>query len=126
VLQLITLRSNDQFNTTIYGYEDRFRGVHGTRRVVFMNEADIERLGFAADEFVDLQTAIDDGTERRVESFRIVAYGIPRGCIGAYYPEANPLVPLGHHDRKAHTPAYKAVPVRLSRSAVQEAVVEQQ
>jgi molybdopterin-dependent oxidoreductase alpha subunit len=124
VLQLITLRSNDQFNTTVYGYDDRFRGVHGTRKVVFMNDADILRLGFSEGEFVDLQTAIDDGAERRIESFRIVSYSIPQGCIGAYYPEANPLVPLNHHDKKAHTPAYKAIPVRLSRSAVQEAVGE--
>jgi molybdopterin-dependent oxidoreductase alpha subunit len=124
VLQLTTLRSNDQFNTSIYGYEDRFRGVHGTRRVVFMNDADIVRLGLSEGEFVDLQTAVNDGAERRVEGFRVVRYGIPPGCIGAYYPEANPLVPLSHHDKKAHTPAYKAIPVRLSRSAVQEARAE--
>ena len=119
VLQLMTLRSNDQFNTTVYGYDDRFRGVKGTRMVVFMNEADIARLSFAKDEFVDLTTAIDDGVTRMIEGFRIVPYNIPQGCIGAYFPEANPLVPLAHHDKQAHTPAYKAVPVRLSRSAMQ-------
>lgn len=119
VLQLMTLRSNDQFNTTVYGYDDRFRGVKGTRMVVFMNAADIARLGFAKDEFVDLTTAIDDGVMRMIEGFRIVPYDIPQGCIGAYFPEANPLVPLAHHDKQAHTPAYKAVPVKLSRSAMQ-------
>lgn len=119
VLQLITLRSNDQFNTTIYGYDDRFRGVKGTRMVVFMNAADIARRGFKDGEFVDLTTAIDDGTERIVKGLRIIAYNIPEGCIGAYFPETNPLVPLSHHDTKAHTPAYKAIPVKTSRSAIQ-------
>ena len=59
------------------------------------------------------------GVTRVIEGFRIVPYNIPEGCIGAYFPEANPLVPLAHHDKQAHTPAYKAVPVRLSRSAMQ-------
>jgi molybdopterin-dependent oxidoreductase alpha subunit len=116
VLQLVTLRSNGQFNTTIYSYEDRFRGVKGTRMIVFMNAADMENQGLAADDFVDLTTAIDDGVDRVVRGFRVVPYDIPEGCIGAYYPETNPLVPLSHHDSKAHTPAYKAVPVRVNRS----------
>ena len=119
VLQLATLRSNDQFNTTIYGYHDRFRGVTGTRLVVFLNPADIAALGFAEGEFVDLTTAIDISTERVVRNLQIVPYDIPPGCCGAYFPEANPLVPLHHHDTEAHTPAYKAIPVRLSRSAMQ-------
>jgi anaerobic selenocysteine-containing dehydrogenase len=118
VLQLITLRSNDQFNTTVYGYDDRFRGVKGTRMVAFMNPADVGALGLAADDLIDLTTAIDDGVERVVRGLRVLPYDIPPGCIGAYYPEANPLVPLQHHDRRAHTPAYKAVPVRVSRSTL--------
>jgi anaerobic selenocysteine-containing dehydrogenase len=118
VLDLITLRSNDQFNTTVYGYDDRFRGVKGTRMVVFMNPADITAMSLADGQFVDLATAVDDGVERVLRGLRIVPYGIPRGCIGAYYPEANPLVPLWHHDKKALTPAYKAVPVRVSRSTL--------
>ncbi|KQW66939.1 formate dehydrogenase [Phenylobacterium sp. Root77] len=122
VLQLTTMRSNDQFNTSIYGYHDRFRGVQGTRMVLFMNPADISALGFAAGELVDLTTAVDDGVERVVRQFQIVAYDIPGGCCAAYFPEANPLVPLGHHDPKAHTPAYKAVPVTLSRSRSQARV----
>ena len=120
VMQLVTLRSNGQFNTTIYSYDDRFRGVKGTRKVVFMNPADIERLGLTEDDFVDLTTAIDDGVSRVIRGFRIAPYDIPQHCIGAYYPEANPLVPLGHHDSKALTPAYKAVPVRVSRSSVED------
>jgi len=124
VLQLVTLRSNDQFNTTIYGYDDRFRGVNGTRMIVFMNREDMATAGLSADEHVDLTTAIDDGVARVVRGLRIVPYDIPRGCIGAYYPEANPLVPLKHHDQKAHTPAYKAIPVRVSRSDVRGEAIE--
>ncbi|PTM97330.1 FdhF/YdeP family oxidoreductase [Mycoplana dimorpha] len=116
VLNLATLRSNDQFNTTIYGYTDRYRGVDGTRQVVFVNEADIARLGFAPGDLVDLTTAIDPQTERQVRGFRLVAYDIPEGCCAAYYPEANPLFPLSHHDPKAKTPSYKLLPIRFSRS----------
>jgi len=117
VLHLSTLRSNDQFNTTIYGYSDRFRGVEGTRRVVFMNGEDISRLGFVDGEYIDVTTAIDDNNIRKVTGLRIVQYNIPRGCCAAYYPEANPLFPLAHHDPKAKTPSYKLLPVRLTRSS---------
>jgi molybdopterin-dependent oxidoreductase alpha subunit len=117
VLHLATLRSNDQFNTTIYGYSDRFRGVEGTRKVVFMNPDDISRLGFTDGESVDMTTAIDANTVRKVTALRIVAYNIPKGCCGAYYPETNPLFPLAHHDPKSKTPSYKLLPVRLSRSS---------
>jgi molybdopterin-dependent oxidoreductase alpha subunit len=117
VLHLATLRSNDQFNTTIYGYSDRFRGVEGTRKVVFMNPEDILRLGFEDGDSVDLTTAIDANNVRTVTALRIVAYDIPRGCCGAYYPETNPLFPLAHHDPKSKTPSYKLLPVRLCRSS---------
>ncbi len=117
VLHLATLRSNDQFNTTIYGYSDRFRGVEGTRKVVFMNPEDILRFGFKDGDSVDLTTAIDTDNVRTVTALRIVAYDIPRGCCGAYYPETNPLFPLVHHDPKSKTPSYKLLPVRLGRSS---------
>jgi molybdopterin-dependent oxidoreductase alpha subunit len=117
VLQLVTFRSNDQFNTTVYGYDDRLRGVKGVRTVVFMNRADMARDGYADGDLVDIRTVAEDGVERAVRGFRVVAYDIPEGCVGAYFPEANPLIPLGHHDRKALTPAYKATPVRLARSS---------
>jgi molybdopterin-dependent oxidoreductase alpha subunit len=117
VLHLATLRSNDQFNTTIYGYSDRFRGVEGTRKIVFMNPEDILRLGFTDGESVDMTTAIDSDNVRKITALRIVPYNIPRGCCGAYYPETNPLFPLAHHDPKSKTPSYKLLPVRLSRSA---------
>jgi molybdopterin-dependent oxidoreductase alpha subunit len=120
VLQLVTLRSNDQFNTTVYGFDDRFRGVKGTRMVVFMNAQDIAALGYREGEFIDMTTAMDDAVERTARGFRIVPYNIPPGCIGAYFPETNPLIPLAHHDKQAQTPAYKATPVRLSRSAITE------
>ena len=115
-LLLMTLRSNDQFNTTIYGYHDRFRGVKGTRDVVFMNKADVARLGLRNNDPVDLTTALDDGVTRRVTGLRVVEYDIPEGCCGAYYPETNPLVPLWHHDPKSKVPAYKAIPVLISRA----------
>ena len=117
VLQLSTLRSNDQFNTTIYGYEDRFRGVKGTRHVLFMNRDDIAELGLAAGVAVDASTAIGDGVERRVNGLQVVPYDIPRGCAAGYFPECNPLVPLDHGDAQSKVPGYKAVPVRLVRSA---------
>ncbi len=117
VLQLATLRSNDQFNTTIYGYHDRFRGVKGTRMVVFLNGRDMARMELSEGDLVDVSTAVDDGVERVVRGLRVVGYDIPEGCCGAYFPEANPLVPLWLHDAHAHTPAYKAIPVRVARAA---------
>jgi len=116
VLQLTTLRSNDQFNTTIYGYSDRFRGVEGTRMVVFMNAGDVGRLGLHAGQSVDLHTAVDDGVLRVVHGLRIVPYDIPAGCAAGYFPECNPLMPLWHHDPESKVPGYKAVPVRVSAS----------
>jgi molybdopterin-dependent oxidoreductase alpha subunit len=115
VLELATLRSNDQFNTTIYGYYDRFRGVRGTRQVVFMNRQDITDRGLADGDMVDLTTALTDTIIRQVKGFRVVAYDIPKGCCGAYFPETNPLVPLWYHDPKSKVPAYKAIPIRISR-----------
>jgi molybdopterin-dependent oxidoreductase alpha subunit len=121
VLHLSSLRSNDQFNTTIYGYYDRFRGVDGTRQVVFMNRMDIDRFGFKPGQVVDLVTAIEPETPRKVQAFRIVEYNIPQGCCAAYYPEVNPLFPLSHRDPKAKTPSYKLLPVRLRPSSRQVA-----
>ena len=113
VLRLMTLRSDDQFNTTIYSLDDRFRGVYGTRRVVFVNEADMRRLGFREGDLVDMATAVDDGHDRRVEKFRVTPYEIPVGCVGGYYPECNPLIPLAHHAEQSKVPAAKSIPVRL-------------
>lgn len=119
VFHLATLRSNDQFNTTIYGYSDRFRGVNGTRKVVFMNAEDITRCGFTNGDSVDIRTAIDQSTERQIPALTIVEYDIPKGCCAAYYPETNPLFPLGHHDAKSKTPSYKLLPVFITTSQQQ-------
>jgi len=117
VLRLMTLRSDDQFNTTIYSLDDRFRGVYGTRRVLLMNHDDIRRLGFAEGDSVDVHTAVDDGHARSVRGLRVTPYDIPAGCAGGYYPECNPLVPLAHHAEHSKVPASKAIPIRLSPSA---------
>nr|WP_294505871.1 FdhF/YdeP family oxidoreductase [uncultured Rhodopila sp.] len=114
-LRLITLRSNDQFNTTVYGYSDRFRGIHGTRMVVLMHRDDIERLGLAEGEVVKMQTVSKDGIERAISGFRVTPYNIPVGCIGAYYPEANALLPLSHYAEGSKTPAAKSIPVTVRR-----------
>lgn len=114
VLRLITLRSNDQFNTSVYGYHDRFRGIEGTRDVVLMNRSDIERLGLADGQEATLTTASDDTETRKLGGLRVVEYDIPKGCCAAYYPEANILIPLEQHARESHVPAAKSVPVRVS------------
>ncbi|HEY0292596.1 MAG TPA: FdhF/YdeP family oxidoreductase [Hansschlegelia sp.] len=117
VLELMTLRSNDQFNTTIYGYNDRFRGVKNTREVLFMNANDIERLGLKDAENVDVATFCDDGFVREVKGLRVVSYNIPEGNCAGYYPELNVLIPLWHHEEQAKTPAAKSIPVRVTPSA---------
>ncbi|MDQ7968988.1 MAG: FdhF/YdeP family oxidoreductase [Oxalicibacterium faecigallinarum] len=116
LMTLMTTRSHDQYNTTIYALDDRYRGVFGQRRVVFINPEDIEMLGFKAGDWVDMSTVWDDGIERRANRFLIVAYDIPRGCIGAYYPETNPLVPLHSTGDICNTPTSKSIPVLLTRS----------
>ncbi|MFX6609667.1 FdhF/YdeP family oxidoreductase, partial [Acinetobacter baumannii] len=113
VYTLMTTRSHDQYNTTLYGLDDRYRGVFGQRRVLFMNQADIDEAGFEANQWVDIESVFSDGVKRIVHSFRIVPYNIPRGSLAAYYPETNPLVALSSHDKYAKIPASKSVPVIL-------------
>ncbi|MFF2552279.1 FdhF/YdeP family oxidoreductase [Nocardia sp. NPDC058058] len=114
-LILQTLRSHDQYNTTIYGLDDRYRGIHNGRRVVLVHPEDIAELGFAEDDLVDVISEWTDGSERRVEGFRLVGYATPRGNAAAYYPETNPLVALDHVARRSNTPVSKAVTVRFER-----------
>ncbi|MET9487941.1 FdhF/YdeP family oxidoreductase [Nocardia sp. NPDC006630] len=114
-LILQTLRSHDQYNTTIYGLDDRYRGIHNGRRVILVHPEDIAEFGFAEDELVDVISEWTDGTERRVEGFRLVGYATPRGNAAAYYPETNPLVPLDHVALRSNTPVSKAVTIRLER-----------
>jgi formate dehydrogenase major subunit len=116
-LILQSIRSHDQFNTTIYGFSDRYRGVEGGRRVVFVNPGDIEELGFRDGDIVDLVTHWEgDDHVRRARDFRIVAYQTPRGSAAAYYPETNPLVPLDSTAVGSNTPTSKSVIIRLERS----------
>jgi molybdopterin-dependent oxidoreductase alpha subunit len=115
VLRLVTVRSNDQFNTTVYGYDDRFRGIRGTRDVLMMNPADIRRHGLADGGEVALVSAVGDGVAREKEGLRVVAYDIPEGCVAGYYPELNGLIPLEHHAEESKVPAAKSIPVRIRR-----------
>jgi molybdopterin-dependent oxidoreductase alpha subunit len=117
VLLLTTLRSHDQYNTTIYGQNDRYRGVFGRRDVVFAHPDDIAARGLKAGDRIDLLAAFDATGARAVRGFTLVEREIPRGCLAAYYPETNVLVALEDHDRRSGTPAYKSVPVRLAASA---------
>jgi formate dehydrogenase major subunit len=113
-LVLQTLRSHDQFNTTIYGLDDRYRGILGGRRVVFVNAGDLAALGLANNQQVDLIGHwADDDVQRRANGFRIVAYDTPRGCAAAYYPETNPLVPLDSTAEGSNTPTSKSVIISL-------------
>ncbi|WP_445663547.1 FdhF/YdeP family oxidoreductase [Enterobacter soli] len=113
VLRLITLRSHDQYNTTIYALDDRYRGVFGRRDILFMNEGDMENLGLEHGDRVDIETALA-GSVQRLEDITVVAYSIASGSVGAYYPEANVLVPLNYLDKDSGTPSYKSVPVRVT------------
>lgn len=115
VMILTTLRSHDQYNTTIYGLNDRYRGVFGRRDVIFANPDDMDRLGLAQGDLVDLGAAFDETGERLVRAFTVVARDIPPGCLAAYYPETNVVVSLDDHDRRSGTPAYKSAPVRLRK-----------
>ncbi|WP_024803242.1 FdhF/YdeP family oxidoreductase [Nocardia sp. BMG51109] len=116
-LILQTLRSHDQYNTTIYGLDDRYRGIHDGRKVVLVNPDDITALGFADGDLVDVISEWTDGTERRVTGFRLVGYSTPQGNAAAYYPETNPLVPLDHVAERSNTPVSKAVTIRLERDS---------
>jgi molybdopterin-dependent oxidoreductase alpha subunit len=111
--RLITLRSNDQFNTTIYGYSDRLRGIEGTRDVLLMNPGEIARAGLTVGQKVSLISDAEDGIERVVGGLAVTPFNLPDGCIGAYYPEANPVIAVSHHDCASKTPAAKSVPVRI-------------
>jgi molybdopterin-dependent oxidoreductase alpha subunit len=111
--RLVTLRSNDQFNTTIYGYSDRLRGIEGTRDVLLMNPEDIAAAQLSNGQVVSLVTDAGDGVHRQVDGLVVTPFLLPRGCIGAYYPEMNPLMPVWYHDQQSKTPAAKGIPVRI-------------
>ncbi|GFH75986.1 MULTISPECIES: FdhF/YdeP family oxidoreductase [Streptomyces diastaticus group] len=116
-LLLQTLRSHDQYNTTIYGLDDRYRGIRGGRRVVLVHPDDARELGFADGAYADLVGEWKDGVERRAPGFRVVHYPTARGCAAAYYPETNVLVPLDSTADTSNTPASKSVVIRLEPAA---------
>ena len=110
---LTTIRSHDQYNTTIYSLDDRYRGVTGRRDVIFANEVDLDMLGLAHGDIVDVTTPAG----RALKGFTVVKHAIARGSLAAYYPEANCLVPLDDYDPVSGTPAYKSIPVEIVRAA---------
>jgi len=119
-LILQTIRSHDQYNTTIYGLNDRYRGIHHGRRVVFVSPDDIATLGIADGDVVDLVSVWTDGVERRAPAFRVVSYPTARGCVAAYFPETNVLVPLDSTADTSNTPTSKSVIVRLEPAGFKE------
>ncbi|WP_329839519.1 FdhF/YdeP family oxidoreductase [Stenotrophomonas geniculata] len=117
MLRLATVRSHDQYNTTIYSYNDRYRGVYNDRMVLFMNIEDRLARGLQKEALVSLETISGDGVQRRIEGLTVLDYPIPRGALAGYYPELNPLLPLDYYDRISGTPAAKSIPVRVQAMA---------
>jgi len=115
-LTLTTIRSHDQYNTTIYSESDRYRGVTSRRDVVFVNAEDLADLGLAHGDVVDIVAAKADGTHRAMHSVTAVAFDIARGSVAVYYPEGNGMIALADHDPKSFTPSYKSVPVVLTKA----------
>lgn len=110
---LITMRSNDQFNTTIYGFSDRLRGLEGSRDILLINPNDMARAGLKEGDIVSLISDAGDEVHREVAGLRVTSFNLPDGCVGGYYPEMNVLIPLWYHDQASKTPASKGVPVRI-------------
>ena len=123
-LVLMTVRSHDQFNTTIYDYNDRYRGVQGERRVLFMNPEDAKARGLKTKDLIDI-TSHFEGETRTVEKFLVVPYDIPKGNVCAYFPEANPLVPISSVAKVSNTPTSKYVVVTVAKAKVSKAPAEQ-
>ena len=116
LFHLITMRSNDQFNTTIYGMDDRLRGISGTRSVLLINPDDMVRQDLKTGDIVTLVGDAGDDVRRSVAGLTVTPFDLPDGCLGGYYPEMNPLIPLWLHDKASKTPASKGVPVRIERA----------
>jgi len=121
LLKLATVRSHDQYNTTIYGLNDRYRGITGRRDVVFVNPADLAERNLSEGDRIDIEASRPDGTPngRAVRGFVAVPFEIARGSVAMYYPEGNGLIALEDHDPHSGTPGYKSVPVRLLPSSMQ-------
>jgi anaerobic selenocysteine-containing dehydrogenase len=110
---LMTVRSHDQYNTTVYSSNDRYRGIHNNRRVVMINPADRKKLGLNNGDKVDIQSLNIDGKERIARGFTLIDYDIPAGCLGSYFPETNVLVPINSVADKSNCPTFKFIPVKL-------------
>src|SRR5882672_795867 len=117
---MMTIRSHDQFNTTIYGLNDRYRGVYNGRRVIFMNAEDVSESGLQQGQFVDL-TSHYKGETRVAKHFMVAPFDIPRGCTATYFPEANVLVPINSTADRSNTPTSKSVIISIAPSADPEA-----
>lgn len=115
ILTLQTLRSHDQYNTSIYGMDDRYRGIYGERRVVFVNADDMEKQQLKSGDKVKITTVSNDNIVRSITDFKVVEYAIPAGCAAAYYPETNPLVPLESTADGCGTPTYKSIAVAIEK-----------
>ncbi len=122
VFVLQTMRSHDQYNTTVYGYDDRYRGVFGERNVVFLNPADIEALGLKAEDWVDIETLWTDDKQRKIVGFKVIPYDIPKGNVAAYFPEANALIPLESNGDFSNTPTSKSIAVVITPAQNSELV----
>ncbi|OEC95691.1 MULTISPECIES: FdhF/YdeP family oxidoreductase [Rhizobium] len=116
ILKLATIRSHDQYNTTIYGLDDRYRGVFGRRDILFMNDKDLKANGLEHGDLVEIETALPSGGKRLLK-LTAISYDISEGSVAAYYPEANCLIPIDYQDKESGTPSYKSVPVRVSKAA---------
>lgn len=117
VLRLMTLRSDDQFNTSVYSLDDRFRNIWGTRKVLFMHPQDMAARGLADGDMAEVTTAFDDQFLRQLTDLRVVPFDLPRGSVGGYFPECNPLMPVQHHALQSQVPAAKNIPVHVAHAA---------
>ena len=115
-LVMMTIRSHDQFNTTIYGLDDRYRGIYNERRVILMNREDMKERDLKEGDVVDLYND-HDGRKRVAHRFIVVTYSIPKGCAATYFPEANVLVPISSTADKSNTPVSKSVVIRVKNSS---------
>lgn len=115
VLTLQIMRSHDQFNTTIYGIDDRYRGVYGERSVLFISAEDMGKQKFKSGDHVNIRSIANDGIERTISNFKVIKYVIPEGCVAAYYPETNPLVPLENVADDCGTPTYKSIAILIEK-----------
>jgi anaerobic selenocysteine-containing dehydrogenase len=111
---MMSIRTHDQFNTTVYGLDDRYRGVYNGRHVIFMNQEDMVDAHLAKEDVVDIHSDFG-GVRRTARRFVVVPYQIPRRCVATYFPETNVLVPIDSQAEKSGTPTSKSVAVTLSR-----------